>query len=122
MAPGTRIVLIAEDEAIIRLLAAEALEEAGFAVIQACTIDEALELLSNRAEAVSLLFTDINMPGKMDGLALAHHARGAWPHIALIITSGALTPPSHALPPRAVFVPKPYDVEQVAGHARALTN
>jgi len=72
------VVLIVEDEPLLRMLAVEVVEEAGFVALEACDADAAVELLESRRD-IALLFTDINMPGSMDGLKLAHAVRNRWP-------------------------------------------
>jgi two-component system, response regulator PdtaR len=98
---------------------AEALIEEGFLVIEARHAGEALATLNSQAADVHVLFTDIQMPGSMDGLALTHHAHGDWPWIALLITSGAATLET-ALPAGIRFLPKPYLPSHVIAHVREL--
>jgi len=116
-----KTVVVAEDEALIRMLAVEVLTGAGFAVIEAGHAEEALAALQARFWAIHLLFTDIHMPGPMNGLELAHHVRGAWPHIALLIASGKDKPLPAKLPAGSIFLTKPYDPDHVVAHARTLT-
>jgi CheY-like chemotaxis protein len=117
--PKTAVVV--EDEAIVRIFAVAVLTEAGFVVIEAGHAEEALAALQLQPLAIHLLFTDINMPGLMNGLALAHHVQGAWPHIALLITSGDNKPQPGKLPVGGVFLAKPYDSAHLLAHAQALT-
>ena len=70
--PG--VVLVVEDEALLRLLVVEVLEEAGFEVIEACTADDAVILLVQRSD-IRVVFTDVNMPGCLDGFQLARHVQ-----------------------------------------------
>ena len=121
MTTESKIVVVAEDEAIVRILAVAVLTEGGFVVIEAGHAEEALAALQLQPLAIHLLFTDINMPGAMNGLALAHHVQGAWPHIALLITSGDNKPQPGKLPVSSVFLAKPYDPAHLLAHARALT-
>jgi CheY-like chemotaxis protein len=81
--------------------------------------DEALEFLDADSE-VQLLFTDVNMPGTIDGLALARQARDRWPHIGIIVVSGQVMPKPHELPVDCRFHRKPYDPNAVVRHAREL--
>jgi CheY-like chemotaxis protein len=74
------VVLVVEDDPLLRMLAVEVVEEAGFIAIEARDADEAVILLESRTD-IALLFTDINMPGSMDGLKLAHAVRDRWPPI-----------------------------------------
>ena len=80
-------VLVVEDDAILRLHALDIVEEAGFTAIEAKNADEAIAILENRSDIV-LLFTDVNMPGSMDGLKLAHAVRNRWPPIKIVVVSG----------------------------------
>ena len=81
------VVLVVEDEPLLRMLAVEVVEEAGFIAIEARDADEAVVLLESRSD-ITLLFTDINMPGSMDGLKLAHAVRNRWPPIKILVVSG----------------------------------
>jgi CheY-like chemotaxis protein len=101
------VVLLVEDEPLVRMLAADILEEAGFEVIEAVTAPAALRLLEQRRD-VRALFTDVDMPGGMDGLELARIVHSRWPHIALVVTSGVCRPSVGQLPDGGVFVGKPY--------------
>ena len=80
-------VLIVEDEALIRMGAVRMIEDAGFEVIEAANADEAIQILESRS-GIRVVFTDIHMPGSMDGLKLAHAVRDRWPPIKIIVTSG----------------------------------
>jgi CheY-like chemotaxis protein len=115
-------VVVVEDEALLLMDAAEALTEAGFEVLTAANAAEALALLQSQADAVRVLFTDIQMPGSMDGLELAHLARSHWPWIKLLVTSGRWTPEAGELPPGSRFVPKPYSPDRVVAALRELTS
>ena len=81
------VALVVEDELLIRLCAVTTMEEAGFVVLEATTADEAIEILERRSD-ISVVFTDVHMPGSMDGLKLAHAVRNRWPPIRIIVTSG----------------------------------
>jgi CheY-like chemotaxis protein len=121
MEAGPKTVVVAEDEILIRVLAADVLTEAGFDVIEVGNADEALTTLQSRPWAIHLLFTDIHMPGQMSGLELAHHVRRNWPHMALLIASGQDNPLPAALPDGSIFLTKPYDPDHVVLHAKTLT-
>ncbi|WP_312795800.1 response regulator [Tianweitania sp.] len=99
--------LIVDDEALLRMHAAEVLEENGYTVLEAATADEALQILATTSD-VKLLFTDIEMPGKLDGLELARRVHDRWPHILLVVTSGRLRPGDEELPEPGCFIAKPY--------------
>jgi len=81
--------------------------------------DEAIQLLELHDD-IRVVFTDINMPGSMDGLKLAHYVRGRWPPIKLIITSGQRRPLAEDMPAGSGFIAKPYDLEKVAADLRAM--
>lgn len=102
-----RKVLIVEDETLVRILGAEALFDAGFEVLEADTADEAIKLLELETD-VQVLFTDIRMPGSMDGLELARIVHERWPTIKLLLTSGDTWPSREAIPDDGRFLPKPY--------------
>jgi CheY-like chemotaxis protein len=80
-------ILVVEDEALIRLWVADLLEENGFSVLEAKDADTALTVLESRPD-VKLLFTDVQMPGSLNGMELAREVHARWPHILLVITSG----------------------------------
>ena len=113
MATRRTIVMVVEDEALIRLDAMMMLEEAGFDVVDACDAEDAL-LLLKATTGVTGLFTDVNMPGKLDGIELAHRARELHPDIRIVVTSGARRVDPAILPTGSHFVPKPYAYSQVA--------
>ena len=101
-------VLIVEDEPLVRMDLAEEVARAGFDVLDAADAGEALAILSARGD-VAVMFTDINMPGPMNGIELARAVRERKPDVALILTSAGERPGPEALPPGGRFVPKPYD-------------
>ena len=108
------IVLVVEDELLVRLCAVTALEEAGFGAVEAATADEAIEILERRSD-IAVVFTDVHMPGSMDGLKLAHAVRVRWPPIRIIVTSGRGRLEERDLPKGGRFFPKPYDPGQIKG-------
>jgi two-component system, response regulator PdtaR len=107
-------VLVVEDDGMIRMNAAEFLEDEGFLVVEAANAEEAIRALEG-GQPIAAVFTDINMPGAMDGLDLAHFVRDRWPSIKLLLTSGRREFPTTELPPQSRFVLKPYHPEQIAG-------
>jgi CheY-like chemotaxis protein len=113
------VVLVVEDDFLLRTLAVEVVEEAGFVAIEARDADEAVALLESRAD-ISLLFTDIDMPGSMDGLKLAHAVRGRWPPIKILVVSGKVRLEPSQLPSNGRFVTKPYRVEAMVHELRSL--
>ncbi len=118
--PAPIAVVLAEDEPFTRMMAADALRDQGFKVMEAANAEEALDILHAHACDVHVLFTDIHMPGAMDGLALAHHAALNWPWISFLIASGRARPDNAELPARSRFVAKPYRHDHVIGHIREM--
>ncbi len=112
------LVLVAEDEHIIRFGIVDEFEEAGFSVLEASNADEASALL-NTNPAVRALFTDVDMPGTMDGIALARLVARERPDIRIVIASGKIAPQEAELPQGAVFFSKPYDLGRVIRHMSA---
>ena len=115
-----RVVLIVEDDLLIRLNAAEIIEAAGFDVVEASNADEAIAILEVRPE-IAVLFTDIQMPGSMDGLKLAAAVKGRWPPIKIVATSGLVNVQPDDLPEGGRFLPKPYNPNQLTATLRELT-
>lgn len=107
-------VLIIEDEVIILMTAADVLKERGLDVIEATSADQGAALLESVAGDVAVIFSDIDTPGELDGLALAAMAKERWPDIPIVLTSGRVYPPAEALPPGTSFFPKPYDLRAVS--------
>lgn len=118
--PATPCALVVDDDGLIRMDAADILEEAGFQVIEARHGDEALEVLRERYEVITLLFSDVHMPGDHDGFALARHTAEHWPHISIVIASGRATPGPDDIPANARFVAKPFSAEVVRRHLRRV--
>lgn len=110
------IVLIAEDEALLRLLANDMLTDADYRVVEAHDGQEALAILGAQ-NTVRALLTDVNMP-HVDGLALARIVRQRWPHIGVVVTSGR--PKPSGLPAGARFISKPYKYEDVLHELEAV--
>jgi CheY-like chemotaxis protein len=114
------VVLIVEDEFLLRMDAVDMIEAAGFDVVEAANADEAIAILENRLD-ITVVFTDIQMPGSMDGLKLAHAVRGRWPPIKIVATSGRVSVTQRDLPEGGRFVSKPYSPNQITGVLRELT-
>jgi CheY-like chemotaxis protein len=114
------VVLLVEDEPLVRMSAADDLQEAGFQVLEAANADVALAVLEARSDEVQVLFTDVDMPGSMNGLALAESVHRRWPHISLLVSSGYHRLHPRQLPDEGRFVPKPYHAEAVVRHIREL--
>jgi len=119
MNPARPAVLIVEDEVLLRMDAADLVEEAGFAAIEAADADEAVAILEARAD-IALLFTDVNMPGSMDGLKLAHEVRRRWPSMRIVIVSGHLQVGNHELPADSRFFGKPFQARRMIVELRAM--
>ena len=105
-------VLVVEDEAVIRMYIVDSFEAAGLKVLKATNADEAIEILKSRDD-IRLVFTDVNMPGAMDGIKLAAYVRDRWPPIKLIVTSGHSHVNLADLPEGARFYSKPYEAPQI---------
>jgi CheY-like chemotaxis protein len=116
----TALVVVAEDEPVVRMVIVDALAGEGFEVMEAGHAAEAISHLEARGRDVRVLFTDVQMPGEMDGVALANHARNRWPQIGVIVTSGQAVPKPHELPHGSRIVPKPYKPALVLAHVREL--
>lgn len=110
-------VLVVEDEPIVRMAAMDMVADAGFVPIEARNATEAVELLERRTD-IRIVFTDIDMPGGLDGVKLAAAIRDRWPPIEIILTSGNLRPVAEVMPPRSVFLAKPYTEAQLAERIR----
>src|ERR1700754_3090866 len=114
MAPGVTAalptVLIVEDEMVLRMRAVDIVEDAGFNPIEAVNADDALAILESRPD-IEMLFTDIQMPGSMDGLKLAYAVHERWPQIKIILVSGQLTLTDADKPADSRFYGKPLDVK-----------
>jgi two-component system, response regulator PdtaR len=113
------VVLIVEDEALVRASAVDWVEEAGFEALEAVDADEAIRILESRDD-IRVVFTDINIRGSIDGLKLAHAVRNRWPPIKLVVTSGQILPAKIDLPEGSRFFAKPYGPTQVASTFREL--
>jgi CheY-like chemotaxis protein len=113
------VVLVVEDEFLLRMDAADMIAAAGFEVVEAADADTAIEILETRND-IAVIFTDIQMPGTMDGLKLARAVRGRWPPIKIIATSGVKVG-ERDLPEGGRFLPKPYNSDQITGMLRQLT-
>ena len=110
-------VLIVEDDQLLRLLTVQILEQAGFEAVQAENADEAVAILETRSD-IAVLLTDIDMPGSMDGVKLAHAVRNRWPPIKIIVVSSRVT--DRDLPTDSRFYVKPYHAEKVMSEICSL--
>jgi two-component system, response regulator PdtaR len=113
MASSTpKSVLVVEDEPLIRMVAADALADRGIMAWEAGDAGEALHVLDEHP-SIGLVFTDVNMPGEMNGLGLAHEISVRRPDVSLIVPSGAVTVSDEELPDDGTFLPKPYPTERL---------
>lgn len=106
------IVLVVEDEPVTRFRAMDIVEEAGFEAFEASSADEAMAVLTERPD-IRVVFTDIDMPGSMDGAMLAVVIRRRWPEVELILTSGYIKVRDEDIPSRGRFFAKPYRAEDI---------
>jgi CheY-like chemotaxis protein len=110
---------VVEDVPVLRLMATAFVEDAGFEAIAACNADEAVCILESRND-IRIVFTDIEMPGTMDGMKLAACIRDRWPPVEIILTSGYFAPKDVTLPARGLFFAKPYDPRAVSEAMRRM--
>jgi DNA-binding NtrC family response regulator len=110
------VVLLVEDEPLVRMTAADELEEAGFQVLEAANAEVALKVLEARSDEVQVLSTDVDMPGPMDGMALAEQVYRRWPHVLLLICSGYARPHPDEIPDHGQFMPKPHGAATLVRH------
>lgn len=115
----TRSILIVEDEALIRFELIDFFEDAGFTVSEAENADEAIAILKEDS-SIQVVLTDVQMPGSMDGIRLAHHIRDRHPPTLLVVTSGVRNPVKSDLPTDCFFVPKPINNRQVLGRIEQM--
>ena len=115
------VVLVVEDEAVIRMVAADALHDAGFMVIEAEDGDHALQMLRLQADGIHAVFTDVNMPSAINGIALVLEASRCWPWLHLLVTSGQVLPEAVELPNECCFMPKPYRMAHLVDHMTKVT-
>ena len=112
-------VLVVEDEMVLRMRAVDIVEDAGFTPVEAVNADEAIAILESRSD-IDLLFTDIQMPGSMDGLKLAHAVHDRWPAIKIILVSGQVKPSDAERPADSRFFGKPLGVGQMIHELQAM--
>lgn len=112
------VALVVEDELFVRMLGIDILESAGFDVLEAATADEAIDVLQEHTD-VQLLFSDIDMPGSMNGLALAHVVHDRWPKIRLLLTSGYHQLYKAQIPDAGQFLSKPWTQQALVAKVQA---
>jgi CheY-like chemotaxis protein len=113
------VVLVVEDEMLLRMRAVDMVEDAGFTPVEAVDADEAVAILEARSD-IALLFTDIQMPGSMDGLKLAHAVHKRWPPIKIILVSGQLKLANLDIPVDSCFFGKPLEAEAVIAQMQSM--
>jgi len=119
--PKRPVVLIVEDKFLIRMDAVDMIKSAGFDVVEAENSDEAIAILERRLD-ITVVFTDVQMPGSMDGLKLAAAVRGRWPPIKIVATSGMAKVGKDDLQPGSRFPPKPYSAREIVATLRKLSD
>ena len=113
------VILIVEDEMMLRMLVVDMVEDAGYTAIEASDADEAVAILESRSD-IALMCTDIQMPGSMDGVGLAQAVYVRWPSVKIILVSGQSKPPSIDLPPCSRFFGKPLEARQMMAQMRNM--
>jgi CheY-like chemotaxis protein len=113
------VILVVEDDMLIRMDAAQMITRGEFDVIEAANADEAIAILETRSD-IAVVFTDIQMPGSMDGLKLAAAVRDRWPPVKIVATSGHVTIGRDDLPDGGRFLPKPYSSAEILNTLREL--
>ena len=117
--PSSPTVLVVEDEMVLRMRAVDIVEDAGFNSIEAVNADDALSILESRSD-ISLLFTDIQMPGSLDGLKLAHAVHRRWPSIKIILVSGQVNLSDAEKPTDSRFFGKPLETDQMVAEMQDM--
>lgn len=112
-------ILVVEDELLLRMTVVDDLEQQGYEVLTAATADAAIRILETRND-IRTIFTDIGLPGSMDGLKLAAAVRDRWPPVNIVITTGMTAPELNQMPARSLFVAKPYQCTQVLKAVRSF--
>jgi CheY-like chemotaxis protein len=113
------IVLIVEDEMLLRMRVVDMMEDAGYVPVEAVDADEAMAILRSRSDIV-LMLTDVQMPGSMNGLQLAHAVREHWPPIKIILASGQLKLSGSDIPPGSRFFGKPLQSAEIIAEMREM--
>lgn len=118
--PIARSILVVDDEALIRINLAVFFEDEGFTVFEAGDADEAIDILEANP-SIQVVLTDVQMPGSMDGVKLAHYVRHRYPPTLLVVASGAVKLTAADLPEHTMFIAKPFDPRFVLGELDRLT-
>ena len=115
----SQVVLVVEDEMVLRMRAVDMVEDAGYVSVEAVDADEAMGILQSRSD-IALLFTDVQMPGSMNGLQLAHAVHENWPPIKIILASGQLKLSGSEIPQDSRFFGKPLDSKEIIAEMREM--
>jgi CheY-like chemotaxis protein len=113
------VVLVVEDEMLLRMRAVDMVEDAGYTSLEAVDADEAVAILESRSD-IALMFTDIQMPGSMDGLKLAHTVHKRWPPIKIMLVSGQLKPATIDIPADSRFYGKPLEAKEMIAELQSM--
>lgn len=113
------VILVVEDQAIIRMGAVALVMDAGYDALEAENADEAIRILESRTD-IRLVFTDVDMPGTMDGMKLTHFIRKRWPPVKLLVASGMMILQESEFPEGAKFFAKPYSEQTIVEAITAL--
>ncbi|HYF52942.1 MAG TPA: response regulator [Salinarimonas sp.] len=113
------VVLLVEDEPLVRLVQVEILRDDRLWVVEAGDADEAFELMRGRPD-IRVVVTDVDMPGSINGFEFARLVHQGWPDIGIVVTSGKMRPDPGDLPEGAIFVPKPTSADVLTAKIRSL--
>lgn len=119
LAKNVAIILVVEDEPLLRLAAVDLVEAAGYEAVAAADATEAVAILEERND-IRVVFTDVDMPRGVDGMRLAAIIRDRWPPIKVIVVSGHIEDPGDRIPAETVFFVKPYREEQIVETIRQM--
>ncbi|HEX2724600.1 MAG TPA: response regulator [Beijerinckiaceae bacterium] len=113
------VVLLVEDEPLVREFEIDVLQDAGFRVLEARTADEAFDMLRGRPD-VRIVFTDVDMPGSLNGFEFSRLVHQGWPEVAILVSSGKMAPSAGDLPEGAAFIAKPYRPDELVEQLHKL--
>ncbi|HEY7383576.1 MAG TPA: response regulator [Beijerinckiaceae bacterium] len=113
------VVLLVEDEPLVREFEIDVLQDAGFRVLEARSADEAFDMLRGRPD-VRIVFTDVDMPGSLNGFEFSRLVRQGWPEVAILVSSGKMAPQAGDLPEGAAFIAKPYRPDDLVEQLQKL--
>jgi CheY-like chemotaxis protein len=118
--PSRPLILVVEDEPLVRDLNLDILQEAGFRIIDAADADQAFEILKRRPD-VSVVLTDVDMPGSINGFEFARLVAQGWPEVKLLVVSGKMRPEPGDLPEGSTFIAKPYRADDLVSELTRLS-